>query len=160
MWVMWALGGYNGLGWAASLQAFFVLGIIIGSFSVSMLASIGRFVEAFILLVFLVTSFIVFILFILVSSSENEANDTDYVKVADCGEIIGSEFHKNFLSAPKHIIHSKGCETVFVHANKSNLNLSPGNSIQLKVKKKRLFVCQEEVCSKRIDVKGQHMKSD
>lgn len=110
---------------------------------------------AFSLICFIACIFVIFTF-----SNEKEGDDTDFVKVADCGEVTKTEFHKNFLSAPKHIIHSKGCETVFVHANKSNLNLSPGNSIQLKIKKKRLFVCQEEICSKRIDVKGQHMKSD
>lgn len=110
---------------------------------------------AFSLICFTACVFAIFIF-----SNEKEGDDTDFVKVADCGEVTKTEFHKNFLSAPKHIIHSKGCETVFVHANKSNLNLSPGNSIQLKVKKKRLFVCQEEVCSKRIDVNGQHIKSE
>lgn len=110
---------------------------------------------AFSLICFTACVFAIFIF-----SNEKEGDDTDYVEVADCGEVTKTEFHKNFLSAPKHIIHSKGCETVFVHANKSNLNLSPGNSIQLKVKKKRLFVCQEEVCSKRIDLNGQHIKSE
>lgn len=110
---------------------------------------------AFSLICFIACVFVIFTFF-----NEKEGDGTDYVEVADCGEVTKTEFHKNFLSAPKHIIHSKGCETVFVHANKSNLNLSPGNSIQLKVKKKRLFVCQEEVCSKRIDLNGQHIKSE